>query len=171
MDILNIINAVLIALGVPTIIASAIYIGRKLQVLDDIRDAHDKTKKNIGVIAGCLATSPHIGFDQTKLASYSPLRLTKEGEKYLQTVGFAKIFQKYPDPFFNFINDENPTTKFDVEASAFKAFMFLLGTSQHFRPLKIYAFNHPKEDLREIAKYASIYIRDEYLERHPEISA
>jgi hypothetical protein len=37
MEIVNVINLVIVIVGVPTIVGTLIYIGRKLQILDDLK--------------------------------------------------------------------------------------------------------------------------------------
>ncbi len=41
-DILNTINAYIVGIGIPTIICVALYVGKKLQVLDDLGPIREK---------------------------------------------------------------------------------------------------------------------------------
>jgi hypothetical protein len=43
---------IIVTLGVPTIIAAFIYIGRKLQILEDLNTTVNKIKTNVKVVGG-----------------------------------------------------------------------------------------------------------------------
>lgn len=50
----DLINKIIIAVGIPSIVVGCIYIGRKLQILDDLKDAMNKINHNIQVISNFL---------------------------------------------------------------------------------------------------------------------
>ena len=129
----------------------------------------DTVKYNIKAIANSLSEADEINFNHSHLRDYSPLSITEEGEKYLEITGFIQIVSEQSDKFFKVIDLENPTTKYDVEVNAVKSVLALLD-EEYFRPVKIYFYNHPKEDIRGFAKIAGVYLRDKYLEKHPEIT-
>jgi hypothetical protein len=163
----DLILKIIMGIGIPTIIIGCIHIGRKLQLLDTLQTTTDKIKHNIKIIADFLIEAP-VKFDHTKLQEYSPLNLTEKGRKYLEDIGFIKIFDEHSQDFLNFIDSENPATKYDVEKGAIKS-ISVLSEKFYFHLLKIYLFQHPQENMRSISRIAGIYVRDKYLEKHPDI--
>lgn len=125
-------------------------------------------KNNVRAIANSLAKSPHIDFDHSLLKDYSPLQLTEKGREFLAEKGFETIFRENKEAFFSCIHSDAPTSKYDVETSSYKA-IFSLIQKPFFNPVKKYYYEHPKENIQSFAKVASIYLRDHYLEEHPEI--
>ena len=73
MDILNIVNTIVVVIGIPTIIGCCIYVGRKLQILDTLETTGEKVKHNIKVISDFLTKNSILKFDPSELKSYSPL--------------------------------------------------------------------------------------------------
>ncbi|MBI3421015.1 MAG: hypothetical protein HY006_03040 [Candidatus Sungbacteria bacterium] len=153
----------------PTIIGAAIYFGRKLQSLEQIERTMKTMKDNIKIISNALVASATVEWDGTLLKDYSPLTLTPEGMAYLQAAGFPQIFASHEADFLDFLEDSLPTTKYDVEALATQSIL-LNADKEYMQPLKIYLYNHPKDSMPALAKVAGIFVRDHYLEKHPEIS-
>ena len=80
-----------------------------------------------------------------------------------------RFFKEHKKDFFDFIDEEDPRVKYDVELSAIKSIYFLLDkTFMNF--LKTYMYNHPEKRINSIAPTLGIYIRDYYLAEHPEIN-
>lgn len=144
-------------------------VNRSINKLVNIRKLLEKIKHNLKVVCDALIESPGIKFDHGKLKNYSPVGLSQEGKKYLEEIGFIEIFNKYSQDFFDFIDSEEPKTKYDVEVTARKSFLFL-SDKEYFNPLKTYLYEHPQEEnLRGMAQITGVYIRDKYLKKHPEI--
>ena len=83
---------IILTIGIPAIVLALIYIGKKLQILSDLRIAIEKIKNNIKVISDYLITN-HSTFDPTELRAYSPLRLNEAVEafsKKLDSTTFSK---------------------------------------------------------------------------------
>ncbi len=80
MDFLAITNAVVVTLGVPTLIGSSLYIGRKLQILDSLHETTCTIKHNLTIITHYL-TKNHKNFNPAELKAFSPLQLTESGRK------------------------------------------------------------------------------------------
>ena len=154
------------SIGFASIFAVLIYIGRKLQILDDLSRTVEKTKHNIKVIADNLIKDEP--FDPVDLQSYSPLQLTDEGRGRLEKIGFLDIFAKNKKEFFDFIEAEEVKTKYDVEIAAIKSVSFLFDRD-FFNPLKEYFYNNPEIDERKIRSTIGIYIRDQYLSERDDI--
>jgi hypothetical protein len=167
MSILNIINATVISIGIPTIILAAIYIGRKLQILDSLNAATEKIKANVKVI-GDFLTRNNANFNVAELQAYSPLKLTQEGTKFIKDIGFEDVFSANKATFFKCIDSENPKLKYDVELAAIKS-ISLLYDKDYMSFLKVFFYNHPDRNLENTAPTMGVYVRDVYLAEHPEI--
>ncbi|QQS20881.1 MAG: hypothetical protein IPL87_05055 [Candidatus Moraniibacteriota bacterium] len=126
-------------------------------------------KNNVRAIANSLAKSPNIEFDHSLLKEYSPLQLTEKGEEFLEAKAFDHIFRDNKDVFFASISADKPSSKYDVETSAYKT-IFALLEQPFFNPVKKFYYEHPNESIQSFAKVGSIFLRDRYLESHPEIT-
>jgi hypothetical protein len=153
--------------GFPTMVAGFVYVGKKLQILDDLVITIRKAKDNLKVVVDYLISRDN-SFPCDKLANYSPVSLTENGRKYLSRLSFYKIFSENKYNFFRCIDEEMPTSKIEVEISAVKS-VLLLFENEYFRTVKDYLYNHPEDNRNTFAKIAGVYVRDEYLKAHPEI--
>lgn len=114
-------------------------------------------------------TSANTDFDHTELQAYSPLNLTPKGEKLIKSLGFDKIFNEHQDDFCNLIHEERPKLKYDVEKAAIKSISTLYD-KDYMNFLKVYFYNNPGRNLKNVAPTFGIYVRDKYLQKHPEIT-
>lgn len=154
----------------PTLVGSAVYFGRKLQVLDHLDKTMSVVKDNIKIISNALIAAGNVAWDGTLLKDYSPLTLTEEGRKYLEQTGFAQVFSDHQAIFLEAIAHEQPGTKYDVENLAVKS-VFLNADADFMQPVKEYLYNNPKDNLPALAKVGGVLIRDAYLASHPEIAS
>ena len=159
---------IIVAIGVPAIVVALIYIGRKLQILDDLQKTINKMKLNLKVI-GDFLTRNHSEFNPNELQGYSPLRLTEEGKRFIHNIGFTTIFNKHKGEFFDCIENEQPKFKYDVEAAAIKS-IYTLSDKDFMAFLKEYFYNNPTRNLGNTAPTFGVYVRDKYLEEHPEFT-
>jgi HJR/Mrr/RecB family endonuclease len=159
---------IVITIGVASIVLALIYIGKKLQVLDNLVETTSKIKINVKVISDHL-TSSSTDFNHTELQAYSPLELTEAGRKLIAELGFDNVFTKHKDDFCRFIEDERPRLKYDVEKAAIKTVAALSGKN-YMNFLKVYFYNNPTRTISNLAPTLGIYVRDKYLEDHPEIT-
>ncbi|HJP81089.1 MAG TPA: hypothetical protein VJ841_01675 [Candidatus Saccharimonadales bacterium] len=164
MSIFEIISTI----GIATILAAFIYIGRKLQILDDLQKTSHKIKLNVKVIGDHL-TKFDTQFDPSELQSYSPLQLTSTGKKLIADIGFDVTFEENRSDFVEFIDSEMPKLKYDVELAAIKS-IIALSDQEYMNPLKVFFYNNPKRSLQNVAPTLGIYVRDDYLKAHPEIT-
>ena len=158
---------ILTAIGIPAIIIAFIYIGRKLQILDNLVLTIDKMKSNLNTVCNYLIKN--LEFDSSEIQTYSPMQLTEAGLALIKKLGFDNIFEQNKDDFFNFIDMEKPKLKYDVEMSAIKSIM-VMGDKEYMNFLKVFFYSSPKRNLENTAPTLGIYVRDKYLERHPEIT-
>lgn len=137
-------------------------------MLGDIKTTIDKIKNNVKVIGDHL-TNTDSNFNHSELQTYSPLRLTDEGKKFIKDLGFDNAFEKHRDDFFSFVNDEEPKLKYDVERAAIKA-VYALSDKDYMSFLKVFFYNNPDRSMKNVAPTLGVYVRDKYLEEHPEIT-
>jgi hypothetical protein len=159
---------VIITIGVPAVVGCLIYIGRKLQILEDLKLTVDKIKGNVKVVSDYLVKN-HNKFDPAELRAYSPILLTEQGQQFIRTIGFDNVFKERERDFFGCIDSEKPKLKYDVEAAAIKS-IHILYEKPYMDFLKVYLYNNPKRSIENIAPTLGVYVRDKYLEKHPEIT-
>jgi len=128
-----------------------------------------KIKNDLKFIANYLSEKSGGIFDRTQLESCSPFKLTVVGRKFLDDIGFIKLFNDNKNDFFQIIDLDHPTTNYDVEIGARKSFI-ILSERDYFKPIKVYLYSNPEKRLDSISITAGVYIRDEYLGLHPEIT-
>lgn len=107
--------------------------------------------------------------------SKSPLFLNDIGVRVLKESPFITIFDANKDKFFATIDESKPSNKYDVEQRSLWAIISNMDESW-MSPMKTYFYNHPiiridagQIDQPKFMKAASLYIRDKYLEAHPDI--
>ena len=165
---LQTVNTAVVIIGIPAIVAGLLSIGRKFEKIDRLEKTVEIIKANVKVISDYLAKKDG-RFNHQDLRDYSPLRLTPSGKKFIASLGFDKAFADNRGDFFDYINDEEPKQKYDVETAAIKS-VILLSDKDYMRPLKKFMYNNPDRNLRNTAPTLGVYIRDKYLEEHPEIA-
>lgn len=166
MNTLQIVNAVVVIIGVPAIVGTLIFVGRKLQTLDAIEITLGKVKANLKVVCDYLIGKD--GFNHTELQAYSPLKLTGIGMKLIEETGLDAAFRDNTADFFSFIESEHPSQKHDVELAAIKS-IYALQDKDYMGMLKTFFYNHPQRTIANSAPTLGVYIRDKYLSEHPEI--
>ena len=159
---------IIIAVGIPATIGGLIYIGRKLQILDDLKNVIDKVKGNLKVISDFLIRD-NKNFNSSELQVLSPFTLTAEGENFIKKIGFQNVFGDNKEDFFHCIESEKPKLKYDVEAAAIKS-ISMLYDEEYMNFLKVFFYNNPKRSMENTAPTLGVYVRDKYLSEHPEIT-
>lgn len=168
MNWIQILNGVIVVIGVPTIVGVLINIGMKLHALSVIENAVEKMKHNMKVVGDYL-TKYHTKFNPSELQAFSPLQLTEAGNRLMKEIGFDVTFEANKSDFFSFIDSEYPKLKYDVEVAAIKS-IYVLADKQYMQSLKVFFYNHPDRSMENTAPTLGVYIRDRYLTTHPEIS-
>jgi hypothetical protein len=168
MDLINIINAAVVIIGLPTLVGCAVYIGKQLHLLESLSLTTEKIKVNVKVVGDYL-TKHHSKFDPRELQAYSPVRLTDVGSALIEEIGFKEVFEENKSDFFDFIDGEHPHLKYDVELASIKS-IYALIEKPYMNFLKVYLYNHPNRNMENIAPTLGIYIRDQYLLEHSEIA-
>lgn len=155
-------------IGLATILGAFIYIGRKLQILDDLKKSNEKIKQNLKVVGDHL-TKYDTQFNPSELQTFSPYQLTDEGKALIDDLGFDNVFEKNKSDFFDFIDSEEPRLKYDVEKAAIKS-IFILSEADYMSFLKVFFYNNPGRNLGNVSPTLGVYVRDAYLKEHPEIT-
>ncbi|MBI4120102.1 MAG: hypothetical protein HY454_01420 [Parcubacteria group bacterium] len=168
MTLLQWVNTIIIAIGIPTIAVALINIGKKLHLLKMLEQSTERIKHNLKVISDYL-TRYHTKFDPKELGVLSPLNLTQEGRDLIARIGFDNIFERNRKDFLGFIDSESPKLKYDAEVAAVKSIYFLQDRP-YMEFLKVYLYNNPSRNLENIAPTLGVYVRDQYLSEHPEIT-
>ena len=137
--------------------------------VNKINNTLNKVKLNIKAIVTFLSTD-RPNFDIAIIEAMSPLRIKEKGYEILEESGFRRIMSDSEKraKILSCIADQDPTTKLDVEKTAIVFFATLL-ENEFMNPIKSYLYEHP--DNREVfPTLAGLYIRDEYLKDHLEIT-
>lgn len=160
-------NTFVSAVGFPVMVGWFIYIGRKLQVLDTVAKDVDILKHNSKVVSDFL-TKNFSDFNPSELKANSPYQLTEKGMQFIKEIGFDKVFTENKKYFFDCIELNSPKLKYDVEAAALQSIYFLAEKS-YMDFLKVYFYNNPERNMQNTAPTLGVYVRDKYLDEHPEI--
>ena len=161
------IGAIINGIGIVSILGAVLYAGKKLQILDELKSSIEKTKSNLKVICDYL-TKNHSKFDPSEIKGFSPLGLTKKGYGLIEGLSFDKVFEKNKKDFFDVIDDRKPKLKYEVETAALHS-IIALSNEEYMDFLKVFFYNNPKRNMDNTAPTLGLYIRDKYLENHPEI--
>jgi len=114
----------------------------------------------------------------TLMAKLSPYQLTDAGKKLLEISGGKLCVDQNLDMFMSELGKQNPLTPYDVEE---KSVSIILETKQQpiFNQIKNFLYYMPKTiegvgDAADISIFTvvnvmSLYLRDFYLEAHPEL--
>jgi hypothetical protein len=144
-----------------------IYIGRRLQILDALQSDMGKVKHNLKAVADFLIGN--FCFDPKELVNYSPLALTSAGRALVEQIGFAEAFRGHQADFFGYIDEEEPKFRYDVELAAIRS-IYTLVDRPYMDFLKVYLYAHPARSVGNVAPTLGVYVRDQYLAKHPEIT-
>jgi hypothetical protein len=166
---LNTINAFVVIVGVPSLVAAFIYVGRQFEKLDALITAMEAVKHNVNLCTFALIKMNKLEGD--KVQAFSPASLTRGGDEYLASIGMKDAIDRYSRDLLSKIERNHPRSKYDVEVSAINTmFEALTDTTPMMHAAKVYLYNHPYDRIQEVAYLAGLYLRDRYLEAHPEIA-
>jgi len=136
--------------------------------IDSLKKGQEKIMnilQNFGQRIGALEGVLGIGQRDNFIQAHSPLSLTKEGETLLKESGGKDFIDDHKEVFFSEITLSNPTTAYDVQDASLN---IIINHSLAAIKLKKFAYNKPME-LGTIFRVCSLYLRDCYLQAHPEI--
>ena len=145
-----------------------------------------KTLKSVGAFMDKILPSVLASMERKKFISYgileqwtkivaqnyaqvkSPTQLKPAGRKLLKESGMQKIVDDNLSNFLEELKRQNLKSAYDVERNSF----YVLKSLEEIDlviPLKDYIFNNPGINLDSLFFVGSLYLRDEYLERHKEL--
>lgn len=165
MTALEWVNTVVVALGLPTVLGAFLYIGRKLQLLDNLKnEIDDNIRPDLKDVRERLATWE--GKTAGLYQSQSPISLTEQGRKYLQKSGLKAFIDENKEGLMQQVQHEQTMqSPYDVQQIAFEFFDELDLPDSLEKRTKNFAFNHgiSMDALRRIG---GIYFRDICLAEH-----
>lgn len=165
MDTITLINRAIVSLGIPTIVAVLIYIGRKLQALDGLEKTVEKeikpdlknVRERFSALEGRLS-----GYTK----SFSPIALTPEGESLLEGSRLKTYIDEHQDTMLNFCMENlDMDTAYDIQESIFYYFEHELTFDEAYeKEMKEYAYAQGVS-MEVIRRLGAIYFRDICLRR------
>lgn len=109
----------------------------------------------------------------TIFSTNSPINLTAEGIKFIEILGWDKVFNddKQKRILFEALDHFHLKTKPDVERYCMIVLTELYGSRKEnpFTGVKNYLYNDAKIEKQDAISACAIYLRDKYLGEHPEI--
>ena len=158
----------IVIIGIPSAVGAFVYISRKLQILSDLKTDVAKVKNNLKVVSDYL-TRHHNKFNPSELRALSPLQLTEEGRRMIEGLGFHDVFNENKNDFWEVIKEAKPELKYDVEVAAVKS-IYALYDRPYMNFLKVFFYNNPERGFEDTAPTLGVFVRDEFLREHPEIT-
>ena len=160
------------SIGIAAIIGGLVVVGRKLQVLDDIKDDIKDTKNfcndaSVAVveIQTHLASKGYSIKNRLAYTANSPLKLTEYGKDLMENSGFDKIVANPEKRRFliNLVKRKNPKTNYDIQQYSMDTMAELVEINDSIViPLKEYAYKEGLT-LEIILNSAGIVLRDEIM--------
>lgn len=162
----------IIGIGIPAIIGAFIYIGKKLQILDDLKSQsteHNSFCKNatnsIVEIQTHLANNGFIINNRLAYSSNSPIKLTDWGEFLMEKSGFKKIISNPSkrEYLIKLVKRKKPGNNYDIQQFSMDTMAELAEVNDPIAvPLKEYAYKEGL-NLEIIINSAGIVLRDEVM--------
>lgn len=107
MTVLETINAWVVGIGIPAIIGAALYLGRKLQILDDLTGVRDRfavVESRVGDMWADRAAPAH-----------SPRKLNAYGIKILNESGIKEIIDEKKSTLLDIVKKKDIKNAYDAE--------------------------------------------------------
>ena len=161
-NLVVLINQLVILFGVPTIFVVLIYIGRKLQILDDVKKSADATQKEVKGIdrmVNIIKTKMDILWSERVAPSGSPMQLNERGQKILKESGIKEIVDERFDELLNKIKEKNPSNAYQVQENSKKVVYKLKDDRDLIPKLEMSAYE-AGVDIDTILLVGAIYLRD-----------
>lgn len=139
-------------------------------IKDTIRNIEDFLVRLCSTIAS--------GGELEKVETYKPLyekgsrlEITREGMEILERIGFKADIDDNLPKLLTLLEERNPKTPFDVEQLSIGLIRYLMMTRKVdiFNRTENFLYNHPEYNHPEYFKTAGLYLRNKYLDKHPEL--
>lgn len=165
MQIIQWVNALVVAIGLPAIVAALVIIGRKLQVLDDLhREVEHNIRPDLKDVRERFATLE--GKTAGLFQAQSPINLTEAGRRYLEHSGLQTFIDENKEELMEQCeHDKTMQTPYDVQQIAFEFLDALSLPDDLEQQVKTFAFNHGVS-MDSMRRIGGIYFRDICLVTH-----
>jgi hypothetical protein len=173
MDVFDAILKCIVGVGIPAIICAGVYIGRKLQVLDDLKlqsaDSSSFCKSATNAIVEMQTHLAGKGFCINQKLAYtnnSPLKLTEWGEKIMWDSGFASeiLNPEKRDYLIKLVKAKDPKTNYDIQQNSIDVMNELAEVNDPIAvPIKEYAYKEGIT-LEILLNSAGIMLRDQVMQ-------
>lgn len=157
---------IIAGIGIPTIVIALIYIGRKFQILDDLKDGFKNIGDKIERIGKEVSeVDSRVSKIEGKLFGVaigaSPIKLTPLGQEVLQNSGILVILKPKTQFLITKIKEQKPQTAYDVQELTKNIFTIenLELSQEEENKLKNYAFTKGIT-LNDVLYASAIYFRD-----------
>jgi hypothetical protein len=151
------------AIAISTLI---IIIQSRGKTIQDIKDGIDRIEKFLILQFGAETAGIF-------MTNHSPTSLTASGVNLLNESGGKKLIDENLDFFIAELHNTLSKTAPDAENNAFEV-IFKNSDNKNFKGIKDFIYNHSvyegsQINLTAIVKISSIYLRDKYFEKYPDI--
>lgn len=165
MQIIEWVNAIVVAVGLPAIICVLVVIGRKLQVLETLQhEVEDNIRPDLKDVRERFATLE--GKTAGLFQSQSPISLTEAGRRYLAQSGLEEFIDDNIDDLQEQCDhDSTMSTPYDVQQISFEFMDTLSLPDELEQQVKTFAFNHGVS-MDSMRRIGGIYFRDLCLVAH-----
>lgn len=159
MNVLEWANAIIVALGLPAIVAGLIFVGRKLEIIDTIKKEIDgNLRPDIQNVRERIATLE--GRTSMLFQTNSPISLTAKGRQYLHESGLKDFIDQQKSSLMEQCDHRRSMkTAYDVQQIAFAFFDELTLPEDLEIAMKNIAFNQGIS-MSELRRTGGLYFRD-----------
>lgn len=182
-ETLGIILSIVSGIAGGTVVMAGMFlkVGRKMQVLDDIKSDTGEMKKSISTINNrcfklesatvelqTVLTGRGRKFSQKlEVAPGSPLKITPYGEELAKQIDAYNFVEEHKDFFFSSIENKTPLTAYDVQTVARSILDEALSNPIMNKP-KSFAYENGM-NIDVLLNILGVILRDKYLLSHPGI--
>ncbi|MFA5961245.1 MAG: hypothetical protein WC848_01010 [Parcubacteria group bacterium] len=140
--------------------------------LKSLGDKHSKLLEKFNTLIAALAEKNSLD-NPDLFSTNSPLNLTQKGIDFIENVGWKASLENEVNKkiLFDSLDKFKLKTKYDVEKYSIVLLTELAGmrSENPYTPVKRYLYENAKQDDFKVLTACAIYLRDKYLESHPEI--
>ncbi len=158
MSTLDVINKIVVFVGIPSIITGCIFIGAKLNILGTLdKDVREVIKPDLKDIRERFFSLE--GKMSGTYQSNSPISLTSKGSGFLVESGLKGYIDTNKDMLINLCEPKKHTSSYEVQSHVFEIFDTLTLESSLDKKLKEFAFQQGvSTDI--LRRLGAIYFRD-----------
>ena len=104
-------------------------------------------------------------------SNQSPLEINPKGMEIIEKIGFKKVIENNSNILFKIVDELEPKSALDVESICIGIIRYLMSDKKNniFKEVEDFLYNNPTYNNPEYFKTGGLYLRDKYLEKHPEL--